>query len=134
MDSISNELTCINVSSLKIISGDEKIEFDNSTYSKEVTPYIESLTADELSSNQFGAVFRQCAPYIAMHRSSVVVIHIGSHVFADRETFDGIIDDISILHLLGVYIVIVAGVRNQLNAKILKSGNEPLYRNGMLYL
>jgi hypothetical protein len=62
---------------------------------------------------QFGAIFRQCAPYIAMHRGTIMVIHLGGKSLYSRDDFDAVIDDISILHLLGVQLVLVAGVRKQ---------------------
>jgi amino-acid N-acetyltransferase len=90
------------------------------------------LSADDLSINNFGSIFRQCAPYIAMHRGSTMVIHLPSSVFKrSRDVFDAVMDDISILHLLGVRIVIVAGVRKLLDEKIEADGEHLEYYNGM---
>ena len=72
-----------------------------------------SFSADEMDAIQFGAIFRQCAPYIAMHRGTIMVIHLGGKSLYSRDDFDAVIDDISILHLLGVQLVLVAGVRKQ---------------------
>ena len=71
---------------------------------------------------QFGAIFRQCAPYIAMHRGTVMVIHLGGKSLYSQNDFDAVIDDISILHLLGVQLVLVAGVRKQVGARFLHEG------------
>ena len=90
-----------------------------------------SVSADDLDASSFGAIFRQCAPYIAQHRSSVVVIHIPGHVLLNRNTFDAISDDISIMHLLGLQIVIVVGVRDQMDAKLQQAGAQAEYYNGM---
>lgn len=88
-------------------------------------------SADELNTVEFGSIFRQCAPYIAMHRGSTMVIHLGGQALNEREDFDAIIDDISILHLLGVQLVLVAGVRKQLDEKMMSVGRKPQYHDGM---
>jgi acetylglutamate kinase len=88
-------------------------------------------SADELNMVEFGSIFRQCAPYIAMHRGSTMVIHLGGQALNEREDFDAIIDDISILHLLGVQLVLVAGVRKQLDEKMMTAGRKPQYHDGM---
>lgn len=89
------------------------------------------VSADDFNALDFGSLFRQCAPYIAMHRSSVVVLHIPGHVLHNRVVFDAIMDDISIMHLLGVQVVIVVGVRDQLDLKVQQAGAVPVYHNGM---
>ena len=90
-----------------------------------------SISADDINKFQFGAIFRQCAPYIAMHRGSTMVIHLGGKSLINREEFEAVIDDISILHLLGIQLVLVAGVRRQLDEKIQAGGRQPLYHDGM---
>ena len=86
---------------------------------------------DDLDAYSFGSIFRQCAPYIAMHRGSTMVIHLGGKSLHSREDFDAVIDDISILHLLGVQLVLVAGVRKQLDDKMREKGHNPQYHDGM---
>lgn len=85
----------------------------------------------EYEFDPFTTMFRQGAPYIAMHRGSTIVIHIGGHCLKNKRTFDAIMDDISILHLLGVKLVLVVGVRDQLDERILQSGHKPVYHGGM---
>lgn len=92
------------------------------------------VSADELSGAQFGSIFTQCAPYIAQHRGSVMVLHIPSKMFLpeNKDLFDLVMDDISLLHLLGVQIVLVAGVRELLDQRIRQATNMSVaYHNGM---
>ena len=91
----------------------------------------DETTGDELNTVEFGSIFRQCAPYIAMHRGTTMVIHLGGQTLNERSDFDAIIDDLSILHLLGVQLVLVAGVRRQLDDKLLANGKVPQYHDGM---
>ena len=89
------------------------------------------ISADDLDTTNFGAIFRQCAPYIAMHSGCTMVIHLGGQVMQNRENFESVLDDISILHLLGVRLVLVAGVRLELDNKLLEAGKIPYYHDGM---
>ena len=79
----------------------------------------------------FASIFRQCAPYIAQHRGSIMVIHIPGHLHQNRVAFDSIMDDISILHLLGVQIVLIAGVRYQLDERLKSAGLTTNFFNSM---
>jgi amino-acid N-acetyltransferase len=100
---------------------------DNSTTLNLNNGYYKVDTTD----SGFAAIFRQCAPYIAQHRGSVMVIHIPGHLHQNRAAFDSIMDDISILHLLGVQIVLVAGVRSQLDERLKSAGLTTTFHNSM---
>lgn len=88
-------------------------------------------SADDLDTTNFGNIFRQCAPYIAMHSGCCMVIHLGGQAMQNREDYEAVLDDISILHLLGVQLVLVAGVRVELDEKLLEAGRTPNYHDGM---
>lgn len=102
--------------------------------SRELVQSLENLDAtsatrlaDMLSADSFGAIFRELAPYLAMHRGTSVVVHLPSFLlFGDKEKFDNIMDEVSILHLLGVRIVLVIGVREQLDER-LAAANIPAH-------
>ena len=89
------------------------------------------ISADDLNTTNFGSIFRQCAPYIAMHSGCCMVIHLGGQAMQNKDDYEAVLDDISILHLLGVQLVLVAGVRIQLDNKLLESGLTPNYHDGM---
>ena len=61
----------------------------------------------DLDVNNFSAMFRHSAPYIAMHRGTIMVIHIAGFVLKQKDNFAAIMDDISILKLLGIKLVLV---------------------------
>ena len=129
-DIITDELNSNDVSFVSIqpptYTGTKKdVNLDETVKSEEES------TGDDLNTLEFGSIFRQCAPYIAMHRGSTMVVHLGGQALNEREDFDAIIDDLSILHLLGVQLVLVAGVRKQLDEKLLAVGKVPQYHDGM---
>ena len=60
-----------------------------------------------------------------------MVVHVPGHCITNKENFDAILDDVSILHLLGVQLILVVGVREQLDEKIAAAGLIPQYHDGM---
>lgn len=89
------------------------------------------FTSESLSDKDFGDIFRTCAPYIARHRAEGCVIHIPGHVIEDVDLLDEIMTDVSILHLLGVHLVLVMGVREQLERKLTAAGISMEMANGI---
>ncbi|KAJ1627528.1 hypothetical protein T492DRAFT_909225 [Pavlovales sp. CCMP2436] len=66
----------------------------------------------------FADLLRDAAPYIAMHRDSAMVIHIPGEAIERAAEFAAIMDDIALLNLLGVQLVIVVGLRAQIDARL----------------
>lgn len=88
--------------------------------------------ADTLSPKDFGAIFRQCAPYIAMHGGSTLVIHLPSFIlFGSQERFDAVMDDFSLLNLLGVRLVIVIGVKEHLDKRLAAINQSSIFEEGI---
>lgn len=120
-DLISKELTSRDASFVKII-GVRNLNNNNNNIYTSNNKNDESNNI-ELDTSQFGSIFRHSAPYIAMHRNAIMVIHIGGYIFQNKAVFENIMDDISILQLLGIKLVLVIGVRDQLDERIKQIGN-----------
>lgn len=85
----------------------ERIEVAADTYQKrEVTAM---RTVQQL---------RTSAPYVDLHRDSNMVVHLCSEVLDDDITFQGIMDDLATLHVLGVKLVILVSVRLQVDRRL----------------
>jgi amino-acid N-acetyltransferase len=82
------------------------------------------FTSENLTDRDFGDIFRTCAPYIARHRAEECVIHIPGHIIKDPDLLDEVMTDVSILHLLGVHLVLVMGVKDQLETRMTAAGLE----------
>lgn len=78
----------------------------------------------------FVAVLRGCAPYVHAHNGRVFVIAFGGEA-AERADFDQLIYDVALLHSLGVKLVLVHGVRPQIDARLKARGLEPRFVDGM---
>ncbi|TVO39989.1 amino-acid N-acetyltransferase [Vibrio algivorus] len=74
--------------------------------------------------------FRQSAPYLNAHRGKTMVFMLGGEVFTDSN-FDNIINDIALLHSLGVRIVLVYGARPQINDNLQNNHCESQYHKGI---
>ncbi|OCH72525.1 amino-acid N-acetyltransferase [Vibrio genomosp. F10] len=74
--------------------------------------------------------FRQSAPYVNAHRGKTMVIMLGGEAVADKN-FTNIISDLSLLHSLGVRIVLVHGARPQINQILTSNNIETPYHKGI---
>lgn len=74
-------------------------------------------------------VFRSMAPYIAVHRGSIMVIHIPGEIL-ESELVDTVMNDIVLLKTLGVKPVIVAGCRPQIRKRLLEFGVRSFFVQG----
>lgn len=74
--------------------------------------------------------FRQSAPYLNAHRGKTMVIMLGGEAFIDNN-FDNIVNDIALLHSLGMRIVLVHGARPQINANLENNHCPSQYHKGI---
>ncbi|MDH2926971.1 amino-acid N-acetyltransferase [Lonepinella koalarum] len=74
--------------------------------------------------------FRQSTPYVNMHRGKTFVIMLDGDTVASNN-FIKIINDIRLLHSLGIKLVIVFGARVQINQLLLEHHIEPQYHKNI---
>ncbi len=74
--------------------------------------------------------FRQSAPYVNAHRGKTMVIMLGGEAVADNN-FANIISDLSLLHSLGVKLVVVHGARPQINELLEEHNYSTPYHKGI---
>ncbi|MEW5559267.1 amino-acid N-acetyltransferase [Enterobacter asburiae] len=70
--------------------------------------------------------FRHSVPYINAHRGKTFVIMLGGEAI-EHENFSSIVNDIGLLHSLGIRLVLVYGARPQIDANLAQHHHEPLY-------
>lgn len=70
--------------------------------------------------------FRHSVPYINAHRGKTFVIMLGGEAIED-ENFSSIVNDIGLLHSLGIRLVVVYGARPQIDANLAEHQYEPIY-------
>lgn len=64
--------------------------------------------------------FRHSAPYVNAHRGKVFVVMLSGEAIAEGQ-YRAIINDVALLHNLGIRIVLVHGARPQINAELKKN-------------
>ena len=74
--------------------------------------------------------FRHSVPYINTHRGKTFVIMLGGEAI-EHENFSSIVNDIGLLHSLGIRLVVVYGARPQSDANLAAHHHEPLYHKNI---
>ena len=80
--------------------------------------------------NPFVAWFRQASPYIHSHRGSTFVVSFGGRAVAD-ECFPHLIQDMALLHSLGIRLVLVHGTRPQIEERLKLRNADMQIVNGL---
>ncbi|EIR1989044.1 TPA: amino-acid N-acetyltransferase [Salmonella enterica] len=70
--------------------------------------------------------FRHSVPYINTHRGKTFVIMLGGEAI-EHDNFSSIVNDIGLLHSLGIRLVVVYGARPQIDANLAAHYHEPIY-------
>ncbi len=83
-----------------------------------------------LNAVSFVAAFRQAGPYINAHRGRTFVILFGGEAVLDAR-LASLIGDISLLHSLGIRLVLVHGARPQIEERLRETGPPPRFVNGL---
>ena len=79
---------------------------------------------------QFVAWLRQVAPYIHAFRGRTFVIAVPGEL-VEAGQLNALIQDLSLLHSMGVHLVVVCGCRPQINEQLRLRGQTARYHNGM---
>lgn len=74
--------------------------------------------------------FRHSVPYINTHRGKTFVIMLGGEAI-EHENFSSIVNDIGLLHSLGIRLVVVYGARPQIDANLAAHHHEPIYHKNI---
>ncbi|MBD2822744.1 amino-acid N-acetyltransferase [Xenorhabdus sp. 42] len=77
-------------------------------------------------STELVELFRQSVPYINAHRDKTFVIMLGGEAIA-HDNFANIINDIGLLHNLGIRLVVVYGARPQIEQNITRNNYQSVY-------
>lgn len=80
--------------------------------------------------SQYIEWFRHSSSYINMHRKKVFVVLLPGEALVD-ENFTNIVHDISLLHSLGVKLVLVHGARPQISETLVEADIPLSYHKGL---
>ena len=74
--------------------------------------------------------FRSVAPYIHMHRGKTLVAGVPGEAIAAGK-LPNIVQDLALIHSMGLQIILVYGFRPQVNEQLAVKGHPPSYHNGI---
>ncbi|BBL73823.1 amino-acid N-acetyltransferase [Methylomagnum ishizawai] len=74
--------------------------------------------------------FRGSSPYIHAHRGKTFVIYFGGEALGDPR-FADLVHDFALLNSLGVRLVLVHGIRPQIDSRLARQGCQAQYQNGL---
>ncbi len=86
-----------------------------------------------MNTEQYVSWFRSTSPYINSNRGKTFVLALGGEVLA-HENFAVLLQDIVLLHSLGVKVVLCFGAERQIKDALHKTGNTVTESNGRLIL
>ncbi len=78
--------------------------------------------------NNFVHWFRSSTPYIQAHRNKTFVINFGGEALQD-DSFQNLIHDFALLNSLGIRLVLVHGIRPQIDARLQKLNHPARFHN-----
>jgi acetylglutamate kinase len=76
------------------------------------------------------AALRQAVPYVRLFRGHTFVVKAGGAALQDPELVRGLVDQVAILHQLGIRVVLVHGGGPQASALLRALGGEPRFVEG----
>ena len=74
--------------------------------------------------------FRQAGPYINVHRGRTFVVQFGGAA-VETDAFSSLMEDLALLHSLGIRLVLAHGARPQIEQRLREAGREWRYVNGL---
>ncbi|WOF15236.1 acetylglutamate kinase [Methanoplanus sp. FWC-SCC4] len=76
-------------------------------------------------------VLMEAMPYIQKFHGKTVVVKLGGHAMVDPDVLDTVIQDVVLLHYVGMKIVIVHGGGPEITNKMKAMGKEPKFVGGL---
>ncbi len=75
----------------------------------------------------------EALPYIKEYNGEVIVVKYGGNAMIDEELKQAVIQDIMLLHLVGIHVVLVHGGGPDISRMLKKTGAQSRFINGLRY-
>ena len=79
------------------------------------------------------AVLAEALPYLKQYNGEIVVVKYGGNAMIDEELKQAVIEDVLMLHLVGIHVVLVHGGGPDINAMLNKTGVKSHFVNGLRF-
>ena len=115
----------------KVTSRQSGIVSSSSAVHPSLTREREYGALDRSQYSLFVQFFRQATPYIEGHRGRTFVLVLPGEIVDNKPILHRLLEDVALMHSLGVKLVIVIGARTQIDAAIKASGGESTIVSGL---
>ncbi len=79
------------------------------------------------------AILSEALPYLKEYNDQIVVVKYGGNAMVDEELKKAVIQDVLMLHLVGIHVVLVHGGGPDISRMLKKTGVESRFVNGLRY-
>ncbi|GAB0491530.1 hypothetical protein MMPV_002784 [Pyropia vietnamensis] len=87
---------------------------------------VDGVITESRVDASFVRSFRMSSPYISTHRGAIFVLHIPGALISEP-LFQSVMQDIALLHVVGVRLVLVLGAREQIEERLAVEGYPSLF-------
>jgi acetylglutamate kinase len=85
----------------------------------------------KITNAQRAEVLTQALPYIQKYYGKIIVIKYGGNAMINEELKEQVMEDVVLLHLIGVDVVLVHGGGPEITDTLKKMGKESVFHNGL---
>lgn len=86
-----------------------------------------------MNAKQRAAILAEALPYLKEYHGEIVVVKYGGNAMIDEELKKAVIEDVLMLHLVGINVVLVHGGGPEISRMLKKTGIESHFVNGLRY-
>lgn len=76
-------------------------------------------------------ILTQAMPYIRKYRGKIIAVKYGGAAMVSEELRRQVMEDIALLHMIGVQVVLIHGGGPEINAQLKRLGKEPEFVDGL---
>lgn len=84
-----------------------------------------------MSAEKKAAILAEALPYLKEYHDEIVVVKYGGNAMIDEQLKKAVIEDVLMLHLVGIHVVLVHGGGPDINRMLKKTGIESHFINGL---
>ena len=89
------------------------------------------MLMNEFTNAERAEVLTQALPYIKLYNQKIVVVKYGGNAMINEQLKEQVMEDIVLLHLIGVKIVLVHGGGPEISELMARLGKQPVFVDGL---
>lgn len=84
-----------------------------------------------MTAEKKAAILAEALPYLKEYNNEIVVVKYGGNAMIDEDLKKAVIEDVLMLHLVGIHVVLLHGGGPDINRMLKKTGVESHFMNGL---